>query len=321
MSSSELSSLQSAESCVGFPSECWSWVIESLLGRSDMFAVMMTADWQIKFATPTFVREIDRGRDSGDFLDLLIEDSQHALQRISKSNELDTSPLQLHHNIGIGVRTIEYNFRAVDGGWVAVGRDQSVQLELIDQMTVLVQDLESTLRHERALADELRTLVSRDPLTGLANRRYLEETLESMSGAAVEPRGDFAILCIDIDHFKQVNDNHGHLLGDEVLRRVAAVLSSCVRDGDCTARYGGEEFVVVSRNADSAHALEIGERVRSSVEAAEMPDPVSKVTVSVGVATKGTASVPTTYDVLELADKALYDAKDAGRNCVRLRSE
>ena len=156
---------------------------------------------------------------------------------------------------------------------------------------------------------------STDALTGLPNRRYFDEfcgllARRRRSGDAV------GVLMIDIDKFKVLNDTHGHATGDEVLRAVGAAIVSAVREDDVPARYGGEEFVVLLRNPSPEVALDVGERVRSSVAALELGRfGVGHVSVSVGVAVAREAeqSIP---DLIAQADRALYRAKRAGRDRV-----
>jgi diguanylate cyclase (GGDEF)-like protein len=156
---------------------------------------------------------------------------------------------------------------------------------------------------------------STDALTGLPNRRYFDEfcgllARRRRSGDAV------GVLMIDIDHFKRLNDTHGHATGDEVLRDVGGAIVSAVREDDVPARYGGEEFVVLLRNPGPEVALDVGERVRSSVAALDLSRfGVDKVSVSVGVAVSSRADQPI-EDLIILADRALYRAKKAGRDRV-----
>ena len=156
---------------------------------------------------------------------------------------------------------------------------------------------------------------STDALTGLPNRRYFDEFCSLLarrrrSGDAV------GVLMIDIDLFKGLNDKHGHATGDAVLRAVGGAIVSAVREDDVPARYGGEEFVVLLRNPSPAIALEVGERVRTSVAALDLRQlGADRVSVSVGVAVAGHADQPIA-DLIEQADRALYRAKRAGRNRV-----
>jgi len=156
---------------------------------------------------------------------------------------------------------------------------------------------------------------STDALTGLPNRRYFDEfcgllARRRRSGDAV------GILMIDIDKFKLLNDTHGHATGDEVLRAVGGAVVAAVREDDVPARYGGEEFVVLLRNPSSEVALEVGERVRTSVADLDLAGlGVAGVSVSVGVAVADQADQPIA-DLIGRADQALYRAKRAGRDRV-----
>lgn len=118
---------------------------------------------------------------------------------------------------------------------------------------------------------------------------------------------------LDIDHFKQVNDTHGHLVGDAILAELGQILSRSVRDSDVCARYGGEEFAAILSDADLDGAMRLAGRLRAAVEATEFPHGL-RITISVGVAS---TSVPARFaNLLEAADGALYQAKNAGRNRV-----
>ncbi len=175
---------------------------------------------------------------------------------------------------------------------------------------------------ERVRAEQqIRELAFYDVLTGLPNRRLMLDRIHSALKWAKQRDHLTALLFLDLDHFKNVNDTHGHVIGDEVLRRVAKVLSDSVRDRDCAARYGGEEFVVVVDAAELAKSRVVGERIRQAVENARMPDPLEKVTISVGVACTRPGRTDMAGKLLDLADQALYAAKASGRNCVRVMEE
>jgi diguanylate cyclase (GGDEF)-like protein len=169
---------------------------------------------------------------------------------------------------------------------------------------------------ERASSQrEVAASASTDPLTGLPNRRYFDEvsalvTSRRRAGDAV------AVLMIDIDKFKGLNDTYGHPVGDEVLRSVAVAITTAVRDQDVPARIGGEEFAVLLRNPGPTVALEIGERVRQAVRDLDLRSVgVPTVSVSVGVANATTAEEPI-ESLLDRADRALLRAKRTGRDRV-----
>ncbi len=165
--------------------------------------------------------------------------------------------------------------------------------------------------HERLA--QLTELATVDPVTGLFNRRYLETRLEAEVERARRQGQDLALLLIDIDDFKRVNDTRGHLEGDRILRDVADLLRAGVRIFDVCARYGGEEFVIVMPAASALVAQQVAERIRLRVERSFTNDSPS-VTVSVGVGMLDSAS--TADELLDVADRALISAKRAGKNLV-----
>jgi diguanylate cyclase (GGDEF)-like protein len=154
-----------------------------------------------------------------------------------------------------------------------------------------------------------------DALTGLPNRRYFEEYVHLL-GRGRRADDAIGILMVDVDRFKQLNDRHGHAVGDVVLREVAHAIAAAVRDVDLPARIGGEEFVVLLRNPSRAVATEVGERIREAVERLDLRRVgVEKVTVSVG-ATVGAGGAEGVSELVASADRALYRAKRFGRNRV-----
>jgi two-component system cell cycle response regulator len=172
------------------------------------------------------------------------------------------------------------------------------------------------LRHnyERNMA-----LALSDALTGLYNRRYMEAHLANLSRRTIHSERSLALLMVDIDNFKTVNDTYGHPIGDRVLRAVAERLQNNVRPFDTVARWGGEEFMVVMPETDNKVGCMVGERLRAKVAqaAVKVPTPEGEVSVTISV---GVASTPLDgFDpalLIERADEALYRAKEQGRNRV-----
>jgi diguanylate cyclase (GGDEF)-like protein len=174
----------------------------------------------------------------------------------------------------------------------------------------------------RRLLIALQGQASTDARTGLANSRTFDRALEMAlaSRTADEP---IAVLMLDLDHFKDFNDRHGHPSGDEALRTFAEVLRSCMRDGDLAARYGGEEFAVILPGVDPAAAVTIAERIRARAESRIMslaPGTTDRITVSIGVAAAPTQALER-VSLLRIADEALYQAKADGRNRVAYLGE
>ena len=162
------------------------------------------------------------------------------------------------------------------------------------------------------LVEQIRASAVTDGLTGIANRREFDTWFARTLARSVRSRQPISLVLVDIDHFKRLNDQYGHQIGDEVLRAVAGLLAEHARAGDLAARYGGEEFALVLADCDAEQALAIADRLRAVVEAAALPGPVP-VTAGVGSFPHHAVAVP---DLIRAADAALYAAKAAGRNRV-----
>ena len=173
---------------------------------------------------------------------------------------------------------------------------------------------------QRERAAEFAADAERDPLTGLGNRRHLDRRCAELLPVAARDSLPLSLALLDIDHFKQVNDRHGHAVGDQVLVRVAQLLRENTRAGDVLARHGGEEFVVVLPGMGSERAAEVCERLRKSVAASAFAElglrsGAITVTVSIGLASAGSYHL---QGLLHAADTALYRAKREGRNRLAL---
>lgn len=167
-----------------------------------------------------------------------------------------------------------------------------------------------TDRRKRELIEQ----AIRDHLTGLYNRRYMDEMLKRLSREPIDPRANVSITMVDVDHFKQVNDSHGHPFGDTVLQAVAEkILASC-RDSDVAARWGGEEFLILKIGTDPVHAMNWAELLRQTIRDVtfEVNGAQVGVTISAGVVNLPIGEV--TEDAVAKADKAMYLAKQHGRN-------
>ena len=192
-------------------------------------------------------------------------------------------------------------------------RDRQHAAQILRRINTVEAQIE--LRRAEQQRAELVELASRDALTELFNRRGFDAAASSLALA----HADYAVAVIDIDRFKQINDRHSHLVGDRVLQRLARILQSQARATDIVCRYAGDEFVLLLPRTSLAHARMLGERIRSSVLAADwrIDDALAAVTVSVGVAV-GRGDVD---GVLAVADRNLYRAKASGRNLVVSDSE
>jgi diguanylate cyclase (GGDEF)-like protein/PAS domain S-box-containing protein len=174
---------------------------------------------------------------------------------------------------------------------------------------------------QKALEDRLRELSSTDGLTLVANRRTFDEVLEREWHRAMRHQTPVSLIMADIDMFKPYNDLYGHLAGDKCLQQVAQAISRCIDgDGNLLARYGGEEFAIILPNADESVARQVAERIRQAVEALGIPHKANvllqKVTISLGVSTQIPPQAADFLDLMQTADKALYRAKESGRNSV-----
>lgn len=178
------------------------------------------------------------------------------------------------------------------------------------------------LLNDRAFA-ELERQAALDPLTGIFNRRNFERQARRLLTTATQRQQSVALLLIDADHFKAVNDQHGHQVGDEALRVIVAALQSELRADDVLARHGGEEFVVLLKAQDVATACTVAERLRTAVANADFSHAGTSIPlrVSIGIAFAGTQSEQQTSSLqllIRSADVALYEAKRAGRNRCKL---
>ena len=199
------------------------------------------------------------------------------------------------------------------------GADDRV-LALLDPLLLLVV-LAPTIyllvvRPLRRTNRRLWSLAITDPLTKSFNRLYLMDFLRREFLRAERSGKSFAILALDVDHFKRINDDHGHSTGDQVLCELASLLRSLCRPYDIVARYGGEEFIVVLTETSPDHALAIAERYRKAIQHMPFPLLEQPVTVSIGVAAHDPAVTRTVDELIDLADANLYKAKERGRNRV-----
>ncbi|MCD1646443.1 sensor domain-containing diguanylate cyclase [Marinobacter adhaerens] len=186
--------------------------------------------------------------------------------------------------------------------------------------TVVLEGIVLDISDRKTLENELEEMATRDPLTGLFNRREMSRVLEEELERARRYQRPMAVLWVDFDHFKDINDTFGHAAGDSVLRSISRLLLGSVRSVDSIGRFGGEEFVIVLPEMDFEEAQETAERLRRKV--AEEPQPLGNdqtvpLTISVGVAVYPDHG-QTASTLCAAADKAMYLAKERGRNCVAM---
>lgn len=204
-------------------------------------------------------------------------------------------------------------------GRLMVFRDSTERRQVENRLRHVNDRLQLQLIEIGTLQSKLREQAIRDPLTDLFNRRYLEETLDRELARAGREGYSICLVMIDLDHFKRVNDTHGHEAGDLVLKGVAGILSRESRRGDFACRYGGEEFVVVMPNLTIEPAYERAETLRNALNSMSVPYGCYKLSVTISM---GIACYPvhgqTRHAVLRAADRAMYAAKQAGRDHILL---
>lgn len=233
--------------------------------------------------------------------------SRHHARFEQEGREVSICDLESRNGTFVNSKRLDGRVKLVDGDKVQVGRGTVLRFAYHDAI--------DDSFHEQLLSSALR-----DPLTGLFNKRYLMDRLDSELKFARRHETALSLLMLDIDHFKVLNDTHGHLAGDAVLANLATVLTGAVRNEDVVARFGGEELVVVLRAIALDTAQQLGERLRKLIEAcitmhngAEL-----RATTSIGVAGFPTQRAESVDAFVEAVDQALYRAKNAGRNRVSL---
>ncbi|MBI9095337.1 MAG: sensor domain-containing diguanylate cyclase [Sphaerochaeta sp.] len=211
------------------------------------------------------------------------------------------------------VEPIVYKHQSL--GAVVLASDQTFSPEVLDHLDLFGTSLALAL-HNAITHDQVQKLAAIDPLTNVYNRRFGLSRLHEEFVRAVKQNMALAVLMIDIDHFKQVNDVYGHTVGDRVLRTIAGTTRTQMREGDILVRLGGDEFMVVLLGASKADALEVGEAIRRQIDEKHIKygEQSIHVTLSLGGASFPELDVEYEKDLLEAADQALYRVKESGRN-------
>lgn len=209
--------------------------------------------------------------------------------------------------------------RKITAEWLRHAMDSDVEIEALKlRLRVVEKQNADLLLRNRALAEAS----SLDPLTGLYNRRFVLDSLEAEMNRAVRSGAPVSVLMLDLDHFKSVNDNHGHAAGDLVLRLVGSVLKENCRVYDVPARYGGEEFCLLLPDTAVENSITVAERIRTRLESksiAYRDGSTLRITASIGVAALDENDSGEAFGhsaLIDRADRALYAAKNRGRNRV-----
>ena len=233
------------------------------------------------------------------------------LETIREGKASTGTPLRIETEPGV-LRSFAVNCAPVLDGWEKA-KGAIVTFDDVTELELKTVELEKSRDEIRLHAQEMEVLAKRDPLTGVANRRAFMEWAEAELAAAQAQGSHFCCLMSDIDHFKKINDNHGHPMGDDVIRRVAELFANEVRSSDSVCRYGGEEFCIAFPGTPTDAAFQVAERLREEVGTpgfAQVP-----VTMSFGVVSNESGAT-TLSGMLDQADKALYASKEGGRNRV-----
>ena len=266
-------------------------------------------------------------------MDLMMPDVDgiSACERIKSYAQLSDVPI-IMVTANTDSKSLEASFNAGAMDYIKKPLDKIELLTRVRSALRLKKEMDNRKQRERELLEvkielekvnaELRRLSQQDALTGILNRRVFDETLEYECRRVTRESDFISLIMLDIDDFKPYNDTYGHQTGDQCLRLIAQNLDQALkRTGDALFRYGGEEFAAILPNTDPKGARHVGEILREKVNELRIPHKTSRVTdhvtISVGVATLNFSKENTPYDLVEMADKALYEAKNAGRNMVK----
>jgi diguanylate cyclase (GGDEF)-like protein/PAS domain S-box-containing protein len=211
-------------------------------------------------------------------------------------------------------RNKEGDFACAHSVIIDITERQKMEQKIIEMNAELELKIRERTAELSKANEDLRHLSRHDALTGLHNRLSANERLHSEFISMKRSQNNYAVLLLDIDFFKKVNDTHGHSVGDSVLQQLAHIFKSTLRESDFAARYGGEEFLLLLPNTELFEARLVAEKIRHTIEVT--PHAVAgKITVSIGVAI-ATPDEPDEYISVKEADNNLYAAKKSGRNCI-----
>jgi diguanylate cyclase (GGDEF)-like protein len=215
------------------------------------------------------------------------------------------------------------DLRSTNGTFCNGSRVEKQMLAEGDKILVGAQTVLKFTFHDRldeAFQRQMTESALRDSLTKLYNKRFFMERIENEIGHVFRHNSSLALLFVDIDHFKQVNDSHGHLAGDHLLQELSQLMEQSLRVEDTLARYGGEEFAILTRGLSAEQAVAFAERLRTTVAQEPFVFEGKKIacTISVGVALLPHPQITTSAQLVAAADEAMYLAKRAGRNRVQM---
>ena len=255
---------------------------------------------------------------------VILETFFHQAQALVTCDGLQYDHLQQHCKILIGKESLHHidyqlNTKEDDLGSITFSRSrrftEAELMKLESIIPTLVFPLRNALQYRQAIQAALR-----DPLTGAGNRVAMDNTLSREILLAARHNQDLSILVIDIDHFKKINDKHGHTCGDDVLRQVVSSIETLIRQTDLTFRYGGEEFVVVLNKTGAEGARHIAERIRAFIKNSVITTQTEPVEITVSIGCSTLIAGEDSRGLFQRADAALYEAKKSGRNRVESAS-
>ncbi|MEE2959315.1 MAG: GGDEF domain-containing protein [Myxococcota bacterium] len=234
---------------------------------------------------------------------------------------LDENVSRFHAQLSVREAIYLVDKESTNGTWV---NDEVIEVHRLNNGDIIqigscILKYISSGNAEALYYEEIYQMMIKDGLTGVANRRYLDEFLERELAGALRHERPLSIAVVDADRFKSINDNHGHVAGDLVLKQLAQTINKTIRRDELLARYGGEEFLVVMPESNLEQATVLGEKIRHMVEQTPVTFENQRipVTVSIGIAELSPqATCPEAF--IQLADSALYRAKKLGRNQVQV---
>jgi diguanylate cyclase (GGDEF)-like protein len=294
-----------------------------------IYALLLAPDGSIRARNRASQRvfppdpEKNTGLSVWDFV--VCSDAQQLRERLADSQAAYSGTLMLnvsdgqHREMTLNIVLIQCSGAVLLLGTADHRHDSGLQAEMVKQANDLAVLMREVSRKNRELAETneiIDRLARTDALTGLANRRTLFEALRREIVRTERLGEGFSLIIIDLDQFKSINDEYGHLIGDQVLVSAAAVFASQLRPYDLAARYGGEEFVLLLPGTSQDQAAVVAERVRNAISKLEVGEYPRGITVSLGAACWMTGE--TAEETIARADKALYRAKQSGRNRVEV---
>ncbi|GEM_PF-6673011 len=297
-------------------------LVVALANSTSEFLLVLSESGCVRYANPASARALLNGQEAaGQDLFAMVDESsaergREALAETLSATNGTSHQVELFHRDAGRLRPILYTFSRLEDGIAAVGHDKTADLEFLGEIVQLNLQLEEKQTELADANTRLEQLAITDHITGLYNRHHFFTVVHHIFAEARRYNLPLCCFMLDADHFKSLNDTHGHPFGDHVLRGIADRLRRATRRSDVLARYGGEEFILAAPSTDLKTATMLAERLRMCIqqEIFSLGAVVARVTVSVGFASTETFAAEAFDDLLRAADKALYAAKQAGRN-------